>query len=192
MKSDTTPTNWMLVVSAALLSALAVRLRCRLRQAFGGDSSGISEARRADIKAAQARPSWSESTDTELPRWRHRRRSASRTVTAAAAAWCGRLERLGLRGGSESGSDGVLRRGEVQKKLREQLRRRDEMISEMQAQVAARKARSAHLRSQLDRAGTRLAQSKGELLRLRREAADLKLLTNGWARVPSYGKLRNK
>ncbi|CAA7411119.1 unnamed protein product [Spirodela intermedia] len=189
MKSDTTPTNWMLVVSAALLSALAVRLRCRLRQAFGGDSSGISEARRADIKAAQARPSWSEGTDTELP-----------PVAAPAA------ERVKDRDG---GGGGVVRATRTPRRVRVGFRRRAPAGGG--AEEAARaapaagrddfgdagpgrreEARSAHLRSQLDRAGTRLAQSKGELLRLRREAADLKLLTNGWARVPSYGKLRNK
>lgn len=106
--------------------------------------------------------------------------------------------------GSESGSDGVLRRGEVQKKVREQLRRRDEMMPEMQAQVAAARgslaaeeARSAHLRTLLDYAGARLAHSEGVLLRLRRvladdrrtapkrEAADLIPPRNGWPRVAS-------
>ncbi|CAA6673859.1 unnamed protein product [Spirodela intermedia] len=183
MKSDTTPTNWMLVVSAALLSTLAVRLRCRLRQAFGGDSSGISEERRADIKAVQARPSWSESTDTELP------------LVAAPAAERVKDRDGGGGGGGSSDSDsprvgvGFRRRapaGEVQKKLREQLRRRDEMISEMQAQVAAAAAPSPA------RKPARPTCAPSSTAPARAWPTDLKLLTNGWARVPSYGKLRNK
>ncbi|KAF5741782.1 hypothetical protein HS088_TW10G00788 [Tripterygium wilfordii] len=79
---------------------------------------------------------------------------------------------------SESGSDIFIKR-EVIHKLRQQLKRRDDMILEMQDQIAelqnslnAQVAHSTHLQSQLDAAHKDLFDSEREIQRLRKAIAD--------------------
>ncbi|XP_058085047.1 uncharacterized protein LOC131232668 isoform X2 [Magnolia sinica] len=79
---------------------------------------------------------------------------------------------------SESGSD-IYSKREVIHKLRQQLKRRDEMILEMQAQImdmqnslSMQVAQSTHLQSQLDSANHELFESEREIQRLRKAIAD--------------------
>ncbi|KAL6008583.1 hypothetical protein ACLOJK_034097 [Asimina triloba] len=79
---------------------------------------------------------------------------------------------------SESGSD-IYSKREVIQKLRQQLKRRDEMILEMQTQITdlrnslnIQAAQSGHLQSQLDAANHELFESEREIQRLRKAIAD--------------------
>ncbi|MBA0584766.1 uncharacterized protein LOC105792664 [Gossypium raimondii] len=78
---------------------------------------------------------------------------------------------------SESGSD-IYSKREVIQKLRQQLKRRDDMILEMQDQITelqnslnAQISHSSHLQSQLDVANRDLFDSEGEIQRLRKVIA---------------------
>lgn len=90
---------------------------------------------------------------------------------------------------SESGSD-IFSKWEVIQKLRQQLKRRDEMILEMQDQIAelqnslnAELALSMHLQPQLDAANVHLLDSENEIQSLR------KAISNHHVRhVPSNDK----
>lgn len=79
---------------------------------------------------------------------------------------------------SESGSD-IFSKREVIQKLRQQLKRRDDMILEMQDQIAelqnalsAEMSHSNNLQSQLDSANRELFESEREIQRLRKAIAD--------------------
>ncbi|KAG4966793.1 hypothetical protein AAZX31_12G013600 [Glycine max] len=79
---------------------------------------------------------------------------------------------------SESGSD-IFSKREVIQKLRQQLKRRDDMILEMQDQMAelqnslnAQMGLSSHLQLQLDATNRDLFESKREIQRLRKAIAD--------------------
>ncbi|KAJ8499044.1 hypothetical protein OPV22_009596 [Ensete ventricosum] len=79
---------------------------------------------------------------------------------------------------SESGSD-VYSKREVIQKLRQQLKQRDEMIMEMQAQITdvqnslhVQMAQTSHLQSQLDSANKDLFTSEREVRQLRKVIAD--------------------
>ncbi|TVU29512.1 hypothetical protein EJB05_21082 [Eragrostis curvula] len=79
---------------------------------------------------------------------------------------------------SESGSD-IYSKREVIQKLRQQLKKRDEMIMEMQAQIADLKSslniqvtQSTNLQSQLDAANRDLFESEREIQHLRKIIAD--------------------
>ncbi|XP_042060857.1 uncharacterized protein LOC121805135 isoform X1 [Salvia splendens] len=79
---------------------------------------------------------------------------------------------------SESGSD-IFSKREVIQKLRQQLKRRDDMILEMQDQIAevqtslaAQVSHSSHLQSLLDAANRDLFESEREVQRLRKAIAD--------------------
>ncbi|XP_012070266.1 uncharacterized protein LOC105632485 isoform X2 [Jatropha curcas] len=79
---------------------------------------------------------------------------------------------------SESGSD-IFSKREVIHKLRQQLKRRDDMIMEMQDQIVelqsslnAHLAHSTNLQSQLDTANRELFDSEKEIQRLRKAIAD--------------------
>lgn len=79
---------------------------------------------------------------------------------------------------SDSGSD-IFSKREVIQKLRQQLKRRDDMILEMQDQItelqnalSAQVSHSNHLQSQLDAANRDLFDSEREIQRLRKAIAD--------------------
>ncbi|KAI3824546.1 hypothetical protein L1987_06009 [Smallanthus sonchifolius] len=80
---------------------------------------------------------------------------------------------------SESGSD-IFSKREVIQKLRQQLKRRDDMILEMQDQIAelqsslsSQRTRSDHLQSLLEAANRDLFDSEREIQRLRKAIADI-------------------
>ncbi|XP_010241455.1 PREDICTED: uncharacterized protein LOC104586051 [Nelumbo nucifera] len=79
---------------------------------------------------------------------------------------------------SESGSD-IITKQEVINKLKQQLKRRDELILEMQDQITALQnvlngqlTHSAHLQSHLEAANSELFESEREIQRLRKAIAD--------------------
>ncbi|CAN6987886.1 unnamed protein product [Brassica rapa subsp. trilocularis] len=90
---------------------------------------------------------------------------------------------------SESGSD-IFSKREVIQKLRQQLKRRDEMILEMQEQIIelqnslnAQMSHSSHLQAQLDATNRDLYESEREVQRLRKAIADHcvgQAGSNGW------------
>lgn len=102
---------------------------------------------------------------------------------------------------SESGSD-IFSKREVIQKLRQQLKRRDDMILEMQDQIAelqnslsAQLSHSTHLQSLLDAANRDLFDSEREIQRLRKAIADHcvgQVVPNGkpstGSRPPSEGR----
>ena len=90
---------------------------------------------------------------------------------------------------SESGSD-IFSKREVIQKLRQQLKRRDDMILEMQEQIIelqnslnAQMSHSSHLQAQLDATNRDLYESEREVQRLRKAIADHcvgQAGSNGW------------
>ncbi|CAH2077761.1 unnamed protein product [Thlaspi arvense] len=79
---------------------------------------------------------------------------------------------------SESGSD-IFSKREVIQKLRQQLKRRDDMVLEMQEQISelqnslsAQMGHSSHLQAQLDATNRDLFESEREVQRLRKAIAD--------------------
>ncbi|CAH8318222.1 unnamed protein product [Eruca vesicaria subsp. sativa] len=90
---------------------------------------------------------------------------------------------------SESGSD-IFSKREVIQKLRQQLKRRDDMILEMQEQIIelqnslnAQMSHSSHLQAQLDATNRDLFESEREVQRLRKAIADHcvgQAGSNGW------------
>ncbi|CAH1448631.1 unnamed protein product [Lactuca virosa] len=93
---------------------------------------------------------------------------------------------------SESGSD-IFSKRDVIQKLRQQLKRRDDMILEMQDQIAelrnslsSQHSHSAHLQSQLESANRELFESEREIQRLRKAIADICVGNqNGYLEVES-------
>ncbi|EOA16991.1 hypothetical protein CARUB_v10005230mg [Capsella rubella] len=91
---------------------------------------------------------------------------------------------------SESGSD-IFSKREVIQKLRQQLKRRDDMIVEMQEQILelqnslnAQMGDSSHLQTQLDTTNRDLFESEREVQRLRKAIADHcvgQAGSNGWS-----------
>ncbi|KAI3680891.1 hypothetical protein L6452_35670 [Arctium lappa] len=91
---------------------------------------------------------------------------------------------------SESGSD-IFSKREVIQKLRQQLKRRDDMILEMQDQIAelqnslsSQLSHSSHLQSQLDASNRDLFDSEREIQRLRKAIADLYVAQPGPTEKP--------
>ncbi|XP_078438206.1 uncharacterized protein LOC144708667 [Wolffia australiana] len=89
---------------------------------------------------------------------------------------------------SEAGSMDMFTKREVVHRLRQQLKRRDEMILDMQTQItdlhkalAAQSAQSAHLQAQLDCATRDLLNSERELHQLRKPAPAENPSVNGHA-----------
>ncbi|XP_020092585.1 uncharacterized protein LOC109713048 isoform X3 [Ananas comosus] len=87
---------------------------------------------------------------------------------------------------SESGSSDIYAKREVIHKLRQQLKRRDEMIMEMQAQITdlqtslrIQVSESANLQAQLDSANRDLFDSEREIQQLRKVIADHRVAVNG-------------
>ncbi|XP_028802985.1 uncharacterized protein LOC114758002 isoform X2 [Neltuma alba] len=104
---------------------------------------------------------------------------------------------------SESGSD-IYSKREVIQKLRQQLKRRDEMILEMQDQLAElqnslddQQQLSSHLQSKLDAVDRELLNSEREIQRLRKAIADhcvghISLNGNGYTKEHSNGESPEK
>ncbi|KAJ0970921.1 hypothetical protein J5N97_018880 [Dioscorea zingiberensis] len=216
--------NWVLIAGSAVLSALSIRIGCKLKQAFETKRAntpdfamkakrrpaacrlhsnlycftqvddgccyclaGISDAP-GDIKQASNNP-MSKEADLSLPLVKIS--AAESNTQNSSVMWASSPDRLELPQKpfhhsnssespcvSESGSD-IYNKREVIQKLRQQLKRRDEMIMEMQAQIVdlqnsltVQVAQSADLQSQLDSANRDLFDSEREIQRLRKAIAD--------------------
>ncbi|XP_038973540.1 uncharacterized protein LOC103696519 isoform X2 [Phoenix dactylifera] len=198
--------TWVLIAGGALLSTLSIRLGCKLKQVFetkrqynaikvkrsgayqlhsncycftqdddncyhccsGGGMDIKLESmspmlKEADLSLSLVKsPIWTSSTERiELPQKPFHLPNSSDSPCI-----------------SESGSD-IYTKREVIHKLRQQLKRRDEMIMEMQAQitdlqnsVSTQMAQLVHLQSQLDSANRQLFDSEREIQRLRKVIAD--------------------
>ncbi|XP_008801442.2 uncharacterized protein LOC103715538 [Phoenix dactylifera] len=149
--------------------------------------SGISDGA-LDIKRPPASP-LSKDTDVSLPLVKIPAADSNKDGTGV--MWASSPDRLELPQRplhhsnssdspcvSESGSD-IYSRREVIQKLRQQLKRRDEMIMEMQAQItdlqnslSIQMTHSANLQSQLDYANRDLFDAEREIQRLRKAIAD--------------------
>ncbi|XP_061353292.1 uncharacterized protein LOC133298061 isoform X2 [Gastrolobium bilobum] len=185
--------NWLLIAAGALLSTLSIRFGYKLKQAL--DSKPKQNATTTqkgtggnmELKCPPNGQMLSE-FDGALP-----------LVTVPAAeyskengvVWACSPDRLELPSKpfhhsncsdspcvSESGSD-IFSKREVIQKLRQQLKRRDEMILEMQDQIAelqnslnAQLGLSSHLQLQLEAANRGLFDSEREIQRLRKAIAD--------------------
>ncbi|KAL5979575.1 hypothetical protein ACLOJK_019481 [Asimina triloba] len=95
---------------------------------------------------------------------------------------------------SESGSD-ILNKREVIDKLRQQLKRRDEMILEMQAQITdlqsssnAQLMHSTQMQSQVESVNHNLFEAERDIQRLRRAIADQCMGEMGSPEKPMMGK----
>lgn len=216
--------NWVLIAGSAVLSALSIRIGCKLKQAFETKRAntpdfttkakrrpatcrlhsnlycftqvddgcchclaGLADAP-GDIKQASNNPITKE-TDLSLPLVKIS--TAESNTQNSSVMWTSSPDCLELPQKpfhhsnssespcvSESGSD-IYSKREVIQKLRQQLKRRDEMIMEMQAQIVdlqnsltVQMAQSANLQSQLDSANRDLFDSEREIQRLRKAIAD--------------------
>uniref|UniRef100_A0A2C9VJ49 Uncharacterized protein n=1 Tax=Manihot esculenta TaxID=3983 RepID=A0A2C9VJ49_MANES len=185
--------NWILIAGGALLSTLSIRLGYKLKQTLDSrqqtntNNSLKGNEGIADLKQQPSHQMLSES-DVALP-----------LVTVPGpefnkdngVMWVSSPDRLELPPkpfyhsncsdspcASESGSD-IFSKREVIQKLRQQLKRRDDMIMEMQDQIVelqnsvnAQLAHSANVQSQLDAANRDLFDSEREIQRLRKAIAD--------------------
>ncbi|KAL8152256.1 hypothetical protein V2J09_010016 [Rumex salicifolius] len=181
--------NWMVVAGSALLSSLFIHLGYKLKQAL--------ESRKPDsatLKGTEGmpmnHPNGQIITEPE---------ASLSLVTIAApeysrengVVWTSSPDRLELPPrpfhhsncsdspcASDSGSD-IFSKREVIQKLRQQLKRRDEMILEMQDQIVElqnalnrQASHSNHLQSQLDATNRDLFDSEREIQKLRKAIAD--------------------
>ncbi|XP_028961342.1 uncharacterized protein LOC126621458 isoform X6 [Malus sylvestris] len=148
--------NWVLIAGGALLSTLSIRLGYKLKQAL--DTKPQENARSG------------KSSD--------RRKSAGCCVHSNVYSFTQQNDGGCFNCMSESGSD-IFSKREVIQKLRQQLKRRDDMILEMQDQIVelqsslnAQLAHSTNLQSQLDSANGDFFDSEREIQRLRKAIAD--------------------
>ncbi|KAE8656154.1 putative tocopherol O-methyltransferase [Hibiscus syriacus] len=164
--------NWILIAGGALLSTLSIRLGYKLKQALdtkqqynattslkgNGTSDRISSGSQSIGEKHPSNGQMLPESEIALP-----------LVTVPTADF---------NKDNESGSD-IFSKREVIQKLRQQLKRRDDMILEMQDQIMelqnslnAQVANSTHLQSQLDAANRELFDSEMEIQRLRKAIAD--------------------
>ncbi|XP_073125076.1 uncharacterized protein [Henckelia pumila] len=181
--------NWILVAGGALLSTLSIRLGYKLKQFLDnrqtatrsqsliGSRNVVEVKQNSDGQTEMSLPlvtvptsvfneesgvMWSSSPDRlELPQKPFHQSNSSDSPCV-----------------SESGSI-IFSKREVIQKLRQQLKRRDDMILEMQDQIAelqnshsVQLSHSSHLQSLLDAANGDLFDSEREIQRLRKAIAD--------------------
>ncbi|XP_062222938.1 uncharacterized protein LOC133921878 isoform X2 [Phragmites australis] len=205
--------NWVLVAGGVLLSALSVRLGCKLKQIFDAkQQNNTPKAKRrpgacelhsnlhrfsdqsacyycisdGGVKVKQAPTSpIPKSVEPSLPLVKIPGPESSKENSGV--MWISSPDRLedprrpfqysnssGSPCVSESGSD-IYSKREVIQKLRQHLKKRDEMIMEMQAQIAdlnIQVTQSTNLQSQLDSANRDLFESEREIQHLRKIIAD--------------------
>ncbi|CAN0900687.1 hypothetical protein LINGRAHAP2_LOCUS20980 [Linum grandiflorum] len=179
--------NWILIAGGALLSTLSIRLGCKLKQTL--DSRKEANARNESITEVKYPPNDHMSeNDGALPLVTVNNPEYSREN---GVMWASSLDRLELPPKpfhhsncsdspcvSESGSE-ILTKRDVIQKLRQQLKRRDDMIIEMQDQIMelqnsinCQLAISTTLQSQVDAANKDLLNSEREIQRLRKAIAE--------------------
>uniref|UniRef100_A0A0D9WKE6 Nuclease associated modular domain-containing protein n=1 Tax=Leersia perrieri TaxID=77586 RepID=A0A0D9WKE6_9ORYZ len=185
--------NWVLVAGGVLLSTLSVKLGCKLKQMFDTKKQNCSAPKAladgVEVKQPPGSP-LPKSTDpsslllVKIP-------GPESSKENSGVMWTSSPDRLedprkpfqysnssGSPCFSESGSD-IYNKREVIQKLRQHLKRRDEMIMEMQAQIADLKnslgtqvTQTSNLQSQLDAANRDLFESEREIQHLRKIIAD--------------------
>nr|XP_051210592.1 uncharacterized protein LOC127327830 isoform X3 [Lolium perenne] len=182
--------SWVLVAGGVLLSTLSVRLGCKLKQMFDMKKQNSSTSKDGGVEFKHARASsLSKPDESSLPLAKIPGPESSKENSGV--MWTSSPDRLedprrpfqysnssGSPCVSESGSD-IYSKREVIQKLRQHLKRRDEMIMEMQAQIADLKnslsiqeTQTANLQSQLDGANRDLFESEREIQQLRKIIAD--------------------
>ncbi|KAK3029768.1 hypothetical protein RJ639_038890 [Escallonia herrerae] len=195
--------NWILIAGGALLSTLSIRLGYKLKQVLDtkqpenannglhgyGDCFNANNGteRMVDTKQ-QANGELLGEPEIGLPLVTV---SAPEYTKENGVIWASSPDRLELPQKpfhhsnssdspcvSESGSD-IFSKREVIQKLRQQLKRRDDMILEMQDQIvelqnslSTQLSNSTHLQSMLDAANRDLFDSEREIQRLRKAIAD--------------------
>ncbi|XP_020589747.1 uncharacterized protein LOC110031052 isoform X2 [Phalaenopsis equestris] len=183
--------NWVIIVGGALLSTLSIRLCCKLKQAFEVkkstkthvSSKGISNSASGG-KYAPISPMSKDGDDylsmVKVPS----AQSSMDNVRPIQGSLLDRFE-LPLSSNnldspciSESGSD-IYSKREVMQKLQQQIKRRDDMIIEMQAQITflqnslnVQMAHTTHLQAQLDSSYRELFYSEREIKRIQKAIAD--------------------
>lgn len=172
--------NWILIAGGALLSTLSIRLGYKLRQA-SDDSDTTASSRRSRSRShrrGEEDPKDEEATSAFVPAengviWAT---SPDRLELAPNGHRIPATMGFGSPCASDSGgSADLFTKRDAILKLRQQLRRRDEMISEMQDRIAelqAQLGRSAHLEAQLEEANRDAFESEREVQRLRKAIAD--------------------
>ncbi|OAY70958.1 hypothetical protein ACMD2_21205 [Ananas comosus] len=205
--------NWVLVAGGALLSMLTIRLGCKLKQAFerkrqdntikgNGKSPSTRRSRECRLHSNLNRFNLEEDSCyyclSELAGGGVDTREISKEADPSLplVKFTG-SESNNENGGvmwassphaSESGSSDIYAKREVIHKLRQQLKRRDEMIMEMQAQITdlqtslrIQVSESANLQAQLDSANRDLFDSEREIQQLTKVIADHRVAVNGRA-----------
>ncbi|XWS65011.1 hypothetical protein CRYUN_Cryun05aG0054200 [Craigia yunnanensis] len=188
--------NWILIAGGALLSTLSIRLGYKLKQALGTKQqdnattslkgNGTSDRRRPSGCHLHSNMysftqeddgcfnyiSGAESIGEKHP---HNGQMLPKSEVVLPLVT---VPTSDFNKDNESGSD-IFSKREVIQKLRQQLKRRDDMILEMQDQIMelqnslnAQVAHSSHLQSQLDAANRDLFDSEREIQRLRKAIAD--------------------
>nr|CAB3460586.1 unnamed protein product [Digitaria exilis] len=186
--------NWVFVAGVVLISTLSVGLGSKLKQLFvtkqeDTTTKGPGHADGgADVKQAPPSPI---SKSTEPTNLLVKIPALESSKENSGVMWSSSPDRLedpyqpfqysncsGSPSVSESGSD-IYSKREVIQKLRQQLKRRDEMIMEMQAQIADLKnsltiqvTQNTNLQSQLDGTNRDLFESEREVQHLRKIIAD--------------------
>ncbi|KAG5007946.1 hypothetical protein JHK85_026488 [Glycine max] len=188
--------NWLIFAAGALLSTLSIRLGYKLKQAVDSkpkQNATTGQKGTGGTMELKCPPNGQMQMLNEFD-------GALPLVTVPAVAefskengvvWACSPDRLELPSKpfhhsncsdspcvSESGSD-IFSKREVIQKLRQQLKRRDDMILEMQDQMAelqnslnAQMGLSSHLQLQLDATNSDLFDSEREIQRLRKAIAD--------------------
>ncbi|KAL7121996.1 hypothetical protein ACP275_01G018200 [Erythranthe tilingii] len=161
--------NWILIAGGALLSALSIRLGYKLKQAVDTKQSvNSNRSLKGSKNMAEIKEQHNGKMTTEPSIARPLVTEFNKEHTSSSDSPCV----------SESGSD-IFGKPEVIQKLRQQLKRRDDMILEMQYQIAELRnsisfqlSHSSHLQSLLDSANRDLFDSETEIQRLRKAIAD--------------------
>nr|GMC67903.1 uncharacterized protein LOC109157541 isoform X1 [Ipomoea batatas] len=186
--------NWVLIAGGALLSTLSVRLGYKLKQVLDAKQQNTTgNTSKENNKPAERKKARNCHLQSSSYCFNQDDENCYNCLSAeknggVCSSSVDRLELpqkpLHLSNGSESpcvsesGSD-IFSKREVIQKLRQQVKRRDEMILEMQEQIVelqsslnAQLSHSSHLQSLLDVANRDLFDSEREIQRLRKVIAD--------------------
>ncbi|CAN6487001.1 unnamed protein product [Victoria cruziana] len=201
--------NWVLIAGGALLSTLSIRLGCKLKNLVvdrkTADAATTKDAPDGCMEmkhgSAGAPPRDGDLSHGQLTVVTSLPAEASDSERLTAAIWpvspeCLEQPRRSFHQSngsdspcaSESGSD-LLSKREVVHKLRQQLKKRDGMILEMQGQITEEQKlvdehmmHEVNLQSQLDAANRALFAAEREIQRLRKVIADY--CASGYSRLP--------
>ncbi|KAA3468543.1 Intracellular protein transport protein USO1 isoform 2 [Gossypium australe] len=183
--------NWILIAGGALLSTLSIRLGYKLKQALDTKQQHDSSTRSKGIGSSDRRRSSGCRLHSNMYSFTQEDDWCFNCISGAESIGGKHPPNGHMPPSSEvalplvtvptsdfNKDNGVIKR-EVIQKLRQQLKRRDDMILEMQDQITelqnslnAQISHSSHLQSQLDVANRDLFDSEREIQRLRKVIAD--------------------